>query len=59
MVDQSSRRLGIGRRLIEHAEEWARAIGAGYLALASRRAGPFCTPLIYEHSAVFFKKTLS
>lgn len=59
MVDQGSRRSGIGRRLMEHAEDWARAIGAAYLALASRRAGPFYTALDYEDSAVFFKKTLS
>lgn len=58
MVEQSRRRTGVGRRLMEHAEDWARAIGAGYLALASRRAGPFYAALDYEDSAVFFKKTL-
>lgn len=59
MVEQNSRGTGVGRRLMEHAEYWARTIGAGYLALASRRAGPFYAALDYKDSAVFFKKTLS
>ena len=59
MVEQNSRRTGIGRHLMGHAEDWARTIGAGYLALASRRAGPFYAALGYEDSAVFFKKTLN
>lgn len=59
MVEQGVRRSGVGRRLMEHAEQWARSIGAAYLALASRRAGPFYLALDYEDSAVFYKKTLS
>ena len=59
MVDGQTRRSGIGRRLMEHAEQWARSIGAAYLALASRRAGPFYLALDYEDSAVFYKKTLT
>ena len=59
MVDENYRRSGIGRRLIEHAEEWARSIGAAYLALASRRAGPFYLAVDYEDSAVFYRKTLT
>jgi GNAT superfamily N-acetyltransferase len=58
MVDPSSRRQGVGRRLMEAAESWAHETGAAYLALASRRAGPFYLALGYEDSAVFFKKTL-
>jgi hypothetical protein len=42
-----------------YAENWARESGAAYLALASRRAGPFYLALGYEDSAVFFKKTLA
>ena len=58
MVEQGTRRSGVGRRLMEHAEDWARSIGAAYLALASRRSGPFYLALGYEDSAVFYKKTL-
>ncbi|MGW5194764.1 GNAT family N-acetyltransferase [Kribbella sp. NPDC004138] len=59
MVDESQRQQGIGRQLMERAEEWARATGAAYLALASRRAGAFYLALGYDDSAVFYKKTLS
>jgi hypothetical protein len=44
---------------MEHAEQWARSTGAAYLALASRRAGPFYLAVDYEDLAVFYKKTLS
>lgn len=56
MVDESQRQSGIGRLLMDHAERWAESTGAAYLALASRRAGPFYLALGYEDSAVFFKK---
>jgi GNAT superfamily N-acetyltransferase len=59
MVDETARQSGVGRGLMEHAEAWARSIGAAYLALASRRAGAFYLALDYEDSAVFFKKTLA
>ena len=59
MVEQNHRRRGIGRGLIGHAEHWARCTGAAYIALASRRAGPFYTALGYHDSAVYYKKTLS
>jgi GNAT superfamily N-acetyltransferase len=58
MVAPSLRRGGVGRSLMAAAEAWARETGAAYLALASRRAGPFYLALGYEESAVFFKKTL-
>lgn len=58
MVEPAHRRSGVGRRLMGHAEQWALSVGAGYVALASRRAGPFYLALGYEDSAVFFKKTL-
>jgi GNAT superfamily N-acetyltransferase len=53
------RRSGVGRRLMECAEDWARSTGAAYFALASRRAGPFYTALGYDDSAVYYKKTLT
>jgi GNAT superfamily N-acetyltransferase len=59
MVEVSIRRSGVGRRLMEHAERWARSGGAAYLALASRRAGPFYLALGYEDSATFYRKTLA
>jgi GNAT superfamily N-acetyltransferase len=59
MVDQRSRRAGVGRRLMHQAEEWAREVGAAYVALASRRAGEFYLTLGYDDSATFFKKTLA
>ncbi|MGC4941885.1 GNAT family N-acetyltransferase [Kribbella sp. DT2] len=58
MVDQNQRETGVGRSLMEYAESWATSIGAAYLALASRRAGPFYLALGYEDSATFFKKAL-
>lgn len=59
MVDERVRRSGIGSALIAQAETWAHQIGARYVSLASRRAGPFYLALGYEDSAVFFKKVLS
>lgn len=41
-----------------YAEKGARESCALYLALASRRAGPFFLALGHEDTAVFFKKTL-
>lgn len=58
MVAENHRRSGVGRELMDYAERWARDSGAAYLALASRRAGPFYLALGYEDSAVFYKKTL-
>lgn len=58
MVEESVRRLGIGRNLITAAERWGQDRGARYVALASRRAGNFYLSLGFEDSATFFKKTL-
>lgn len=58
MVEEGSRGGGVGRRLVEHAERWARLGGAAYLALASRRAGPFYLGLGYQESATFYRKML-
>jgi len=59
MVDEGHRRTGVGRELMGYAESWARERGAAYLALASRRAGPFYGALGYDDSAVFYKKSLT
>ena len=59
MVDETVRGSGVGRQLMDHAEQWSRSKGAAYLALASRRAGPFYQALNYENSATFYKKTLT
>ena len=58
MVAATHRRRGAGRLLMDAAEEWARAHGAAYVSLASRRAGAFYQALGYEDSATFFKKPL-
>lgn len=57
MVDERARRTGVGRRLVHSAEQWARSVGAQYIALATRRAGPFYLALGYEDSAAYYRKT--
>lgn len=59
MVAESARRAGAGRSLMSSAEAWARAAGAAYVALATRRAGDFYLALGYEESAAFFRKQLA
>ena len=59
MVAPAHRRSGVGAALMSEAEKWADACGAGYLSLASRRAGDFYLALGYEDSAIFYKKTPS
>jgi GNAT superfamily N-acetyltransferase len=56
MVAAAHRRTGIGAALMAEAEKWADARGAGYVSLASRRAGDFYLALGYEDSATFYKK---
>jgi GNAT superfamily N-acetyltransferase len=58
MVDEGSRRRGVGRLLMEAFEVEARAQGARVVALATRRAAPFYTSLGYAGSAQYFKKAL-
>ncbi len=57
-VAETHRRSGVGGELVRFAERWAQEHGAAYVALASRRAGPFYTALGYDDSATFFKKPL-
>lgn len=56
MVAPAHRRSGVGAALMAAAEEWAAEQGAGYVSLASRRAGDFYLALGYDDSAVFYKK---
>lgn len=58
LVTEEARGLGVGRALMDAAEEWLRAADARVLALATRRAAPFYEALGYEGSATYFKKTL-
>jgi GNAT superfamily N-acetyltransferase len=59
MVVARARGTGVGRQLMAAAEDWARARGAAYVALATRRAAPFYQALGYEDSATYFKKPLA
>ena len=58
MVDEPSRRTGVGARLVAEAEAWARNRGAAYSALATRRAAPFYERLGYDESATLFRRLL-
>lgn len=58
MVAADRRGDGVGRALMEAAEDLARAGGAAYVALATRRAADFYAALGYEGSAAYFRKTL-
>jgi GNAT superfamily N-acetyltransferase len=59
MVAEFARGKGVGRALMARAEEWAAAIPATYVSLASRRSRDFYSVLNYVDSATFFKKDLS
>jgi GNAT superfamily N-acetyltransferase len=59
MVNPSSRHRGVATELMSAAEEWARTIPTGYIALASRRAGDFYLGIGYEESATYFRKTFT
>ena len=58
MVDADRRSDGVGRALMEAAEDLARTSGAAYVALATRRAADFYAALGYEESAAYVKKAL-
>lgn len=59
MVSEVDRRSGIGRALMDAVETWARARGAAYVSLATRRASDFYLALGYDESATFFRKLLN
>ena len=58
MVDADRRSDGVGRALMEAAEDLARTSRAAYVALATRRAADFYAALGYEESAAYVKKAL-
>jgi len=65
VVDEKARSLGIGRRLLERAEEWAREKGCATIGLRSNvireRAHAFYERLGYEHvkTQKAFRKTFT
>ncbi|WP_297426804.1 GNAT family N-acetyltransferase [Clostridium sp.] len=58
MILESYRKSGIGRKLMDEFEKWAKSRNSGLVALATRRAAPFYKALDYEESAVYFRKLL-
>jgi GNAT superfamily N-acetyltransferase len=58
MIDSGFRRHGLGRRLLEEFEAWARSCDAAYVGLATRRAAEFYDALGYEISATYYRKLL-
>ena len=58
MVREDRRRSGIGRKIMEHFEQWARSRGSVLAALATRRAMEFYNALGYQESATYFRKLL-
>jgi GNAT superfamily N-acetyltransferase len=58
MVAESARDMGVGRSLMDRAEEWAASIPVTYVSLASRRSVDFYRKLGYVESATYFKRDL-
>lgn len=58
MVRDDYRGQGVGRALMQAAEDWAVAHGAKLVALATRRAEVFYDKLGYRPSATYFSKLL-
>ncbi|HIG29773.1 MAG TPA: N-acetyltransferase [Verrucomicrobiales bacterium] len=58
MVSEDSRRCGIGRRLMDSFESWAKVRSSKLVALATRRAASFYFSIGYEESATYFRKLL-
>jgi GNAT superfamily N-acetyltransferase len=52
------RESGLGRRLMEGIEEWAKARRSKLVGLATRRASAFYKALNYHESAAYFRKLL-
>ena len=57
-VQESVRRRGVGKALMENLEEWSSSRGSRLVALATRRAASFYTSIGYEESATFFRRLL-
>jgi GNAT superfamily N-acetyltransferase len=58
MVREDRRRSGIGRKLMEHFERWAKSRSSVLAALATRRATAFYNAMGYQESATYFRKLL-
>ncbi len=57
-VDKTHRRKGIGKSLMQSAEEWAKEKDCRLVALATRRAADFYKSMSYQESATYFRKLL-
>ena len=57
-VQESLRRKGVGKALMENFEEWSSNRGNKLVALATRRAASFYRSIGYEESATFFRRLL-
>ncbi len=58
MVDEASRRTGLGKLLMLETEKWAAGRGCRLIALATRRAASFYSAIGYSESAAYFRKLL-
>jgi len=58
MVADDVRRRGVGRRLMEAVEDWAKGRQSRLIGLATRRAEPFYRSLGYDESATYFRRLL-
>jgi len=58
MVSEDVRRRGVGRRLMESFEQWARSRQSKLIALATRRAAQFYQSIGYDESATYFRRLL-
>jgi GNAT superfamily N-acetyltransferase len=59
MVGENLRGQGVGRKLMQTFEDWARQRHCRLLALATRRAAGFYRSLEHVESAIYFRKLLS
>jgi GNAT superfamily N-acetyltransferase len=57
-VEDALQGAGIGRRLMEHFEEWSRKRSSVMVTVATRRASAFYGALDYEETATLFRKLM-
>ncbi|MDF2179442.1 GNAT family N-acetyltransferase [Aliiglaciecola sp. CAU 1673] len=57
-VQEAYRKTGVGRKLMDAFEEWAKSHDYKLIALATRRAAAFYKAIGFEESAVYFRKLL-